>query len=68
MDKNTIEELKNLAKNMTQLLQSKAENQEIVELQNSKTNKLDTENLIQRFDVMYKQLENLSVLVSQVLK
>jgi len=68
MDKNTIEELKNLAKNMTQLLKSKAENQEIVELQNSKTNKLDTENLIQRFDVMYKQLENLSVLVSQVLK
>ena len=68
LDRETIDQLRYLAKNITAILQNKAETSEVDELNKAKTNKLDTEHLMRCVDVIYKQLENVCVLLSQIFK
>ena len=68
LDRETTDQLRYLAKNITSILQNKAEITEIDELNKAKTNKLDTEHLMRCVDVLYKQLENVCVLLSQIFK
>ena len=68
LDRETTEQLRYLARNITTILQTKAEVKEVDELNKAKTNKLDTEHLMRCVDVLYKQLENVCVLLSQIFK